>query len=96
MTRILHLSDLHLTTKFPTQFSGTKVRFCSLVDKIVEKNLIPDIIVISGDIVHQGDALAFKEFENLIDYALNRFKRCNYYSWKSRFRLWENCIFKKY
>jgi calcineurin-like phosphoesterase len=74
MTRILHLSDLHLTTKFPTQFSGTKARFCSLVDKIVEKNLIPDIIVISGDIVHHGDTSAFKEFENLIDYALNRFK----------------------
>ena len=73
MTRILHLSDLHLTTKLTTQFSGIKSGFYSLVDKIVEKNLIPNIIVISGDIVHRGDASAFSGFENLIEYALNRF-----------------------
>lgn len=74
MTRILHLSDLHLTTKYPTQLSHTKSGYYLLIDKIVEEKLIPNIIVISGDIIHQGDESAFNEFENLIDYALNRFK----------------------
>lgn len=74
MTRILHLSDFHLTTKKPTQLSSSKSRFCSLVDKIVEERLIPNIIVISGDIIEQGDESAFNEFENLIEYALNSFK----------------------
>lgn len=74
MTRILHLSDFHLTTKKPTQLSSSKSRFCSLVDKIVEERLIPNIIVISGDIIDQGDESAFNEFENLIEYALNSFK----------------------
>lgn len=73
MTRILHLSDLHLTTKEPTQLSSNKSRFCSLVDKIVEERLIPNIIVISGDIIDMGDESAFDEFENLIEYALKRF-----------------------
>ena len=67
------MSDLHLTTKKPTQLSSQKSRFCSLVDKIVEKKIIPDIIVISGDIIDKGDESAFNEFENMIGYALNRF-----------------------
>lgn len=74
MTRILHLSDLHLTTKSPTQLSSTKSGFYSFVDKIVEEKLNPDIIVISGDIIHRGDESAFNEFEYLIDYSLNCFK----------------------
>lgn len=73
MTRILHLSDFHLTTKEPTQLSSKKSRFCSLVEKIVEGKIIPDIIVISGDIIDMGDESAFNEFENMIGYTLNRF-----------------------
>lgn len=74
MTRILHLSDLHLTTKSPTQLSNMKSGFYSLVDKIVEKKLVPNIIVISGDIIHKGAESAFNEFEVLIDYALKSFE----------------------
>ncbi len=73
MTRILHLSDFHLTTKEPTELLNKKSKFCSLVDKIVEGKIIPDIIVISGDIIDRGDESAFNEFEVLIDYALNSF-----------------------
>ena len=73
MKTILHLSDFHLLNNNVTYISKTKERFSKLFLAIKKSNLVPDVIVISGDIVNEGNFKMLGLFSEIITDVLSCF-----------------------
>ena len=64
--KIIHLSDIHIHSE-PILEHNPIERFGLALDHIKNNHVDADMLIITGDITHQGDVASYKKFDEIYD-----------------------------
>lgn len=74
--KIVQISDTHLTPAGASPANHQQIdpeeKLRTVFDDIYTTNVNPDLIVISGDLIHEGDAESYADFHHLLDQEQDR------------------------
>ncbi|MBZ2200188.1 MAG: metallophosphoesterase [Lentilactobacillus hilgardii] len=74
--KIVQISDTHLTPAGAKPANHQRLdpeeKLRTVFDDIYNTNVDPDLIVISGDLIHEGDAEAYADFHHMLDQEQER------------------------
>lgn len=74
--KIVQISDTHLTPAGKSPANHQRIdpeeKLQKVFDDIYTTNVNPDLIVISGDLVHEGDADSYADFHHILDQEQER------------------------
>ncbi|ORN10224.1 metallophosphoesterase family protein [Lentilactobacillus parabuchneri] len=75
--KICQISDTHLTPKNARPANNQRVdpllKLMQVFDDIYTTRVNPDLIVITGDLIHEGSANDYRDFKTVIDQEERRF-----------------------
>ena len=66
--KIIHLSDIHIHSE-PILEHNPIERFSLALDHIKNNHVDADMLIITGDITHQGDVESYKKFDEIFNKA---------------------------
>ena len=66
--KIIHLSDIHIHSE-PILEHNPIERFSLALDHIKNNHFDADMLIITGDITHQGDVASYKKFDEIFTKA---------------------------
>lgn len=75
--KIVQISDTHLTPTYAKPANNQQIdpllKLTQVFNDVAKTNVTPDMIVISGDLIHGGKALDYQNFESLVEQQKGRF-----------------------